>query len=335
MKPLVSILIPAHNAERWIAETISSALGQTWPRKEIIVVDDGSRDETLRVAKRFESPCVKVIGQPNRGACAARNVAYACAQGDYIQWLDADDLLHAEKIAEQVACALADGDDRNIYAGAWAHFFRYPRRAHFLPNGLWQNLGSRDWLYEYCVSGKYLACHAYLIPRRLAERSGPWDEALLLNQDGEYICRVTAKSNLVRFVPGARCYYRRGVSSSISSKRSSKVLISLCQSVIQSINHYLALDDSPRAREACLRLMQRNIDAFRLEEEDVRAALDEKAVELGGRLGPPRLSGRKRLASAVLGRRLAEGFSRRVYSVELTLRMTWETVQAKLPGTAG
>ena len=54
MTPLVSILIPAYNAERWIAETISSALAQTWPRKEIIVVNDGSIDQTLRLARQFD-----------------------------------------------------------------------------------------------------------------------------------------------------------------------------------------------------------------------------------------------------------------------------------------
>ena len=55
MAPLVSILIPAYNAERWIADTINSALAQTWPSKEIIIVDDGSRDDTLRVARKFAS----------------------------------------------------------------------------------------------------------------------------------------------------------------------------------------------------------------------------------------------------------------------------------------
>ena len=91
MTPLVSILIPAFNAQEWIAETIQSALRQTWPRKEIIVLDDGSADETLVVARRFESDEVRVISQPNQGAAAARNQALALSRGDYIQWLDADD----------------------------------------------------------------------------------------------------------------------------------------------------------------------------------------------------------------------------------------------------
>ena len=102
MSVLVSILIPSYNAEEWIEETIQSALSQTWPRKEIIIVDDGSTDNSLRIAKEYESNSVKVISQENSGAAVARNKALEYAQGDYIQWLDADDLLAPDKIEKQL-----------------------------------------------------------------------------------------------------------------------------------------------------------------------------------------------------------------------------------------
>ena len=105
MSPLVSILIPAYNAEPWIADTINSALRQTWPRKEIIVVDDGSRDQTLQIARQFASEDVSVVTQENQGAAAARNKALQLCQGDYVQWLDADDLLSREKVTGQMAAA--------------------------------------------------------------------------------------------------------------------------------------------------------------------------------------------------------------------------------------
>src|SRR5712671_4200568 len=73
MAPLVSILIPAYNSEQWLAESIESALAQTWQKKEIIVVDDGSTDQTLHIAKRFASSTVQVVTQPNQGAAIARN----------------------------------------------------------------------------------------------------------------------------------------------------------------------------------------------------------------------------------------------------------------------
>ena len=111
MQPLVSILIPAFNAEHWIADTIKSAVKQTWPRKEIIIVDDGSSDRTLSIARQFASKEVSVITQPNQGAASARNKAFSLSNGDYIQWLDADDLLSLEKLARQIE-VLDDGGSR-------------------------------------------------------------------------------------------------------------------------------------------------------------------------------------------------------------------------------
>ena len=81
MNDLVSILIPAFNCERWIGECLSSAVDQTWPRTEVIVVDDGSTDRTLAAACAHASGAVKVVTQENRGASAARTHALGLAQG--------------------------------------------------------------------------------------------------------------------------------------------------------------------------------------------------------------------------------------------------------------
>ena len=78
MKPLVSILIPAYNAEEWIADTLQSAIAQTWQRKEIIVVDDGSRDRTAEVARRFASKEVRGRVQREPGCCSGSQPC-ACA----------------------------------------------------------------------------------------------------------------------------------------------------------------------------------------------------------------------------------------------------------------
>src|SRR6266436_3094234 len=146
MKPLVSILIPAYNAEPWLAETIGSALGQTWPNKEIVVVDDGSRDRTLSIARQFASKCVSVVTQENQGASAARNRAFELCQGDYIQWLDADDLLWADKIAKQMAAAQECQDKRRLLSSSWGYFMYRPSRARFLPTPLWCDLSPIEWL---------------------------------------------------------------------------------------------------------------------------------------------------------------------------------------------
>src|SRR5208283_730258 len=140
MKPLVSILIPAYDAEKWILETIQSAIAQTWQRKEIIVVDDGSTDRTAEIARRFASKEVDVVSKENEGAAATRNHALRLSQGDYIQWLDADDLLAPDKIERQIV-ALREGDSKRIlFSCAWAPFHYRTRLARFIPSSLWQDL---------------------------------------------------------------------------------------------------------------------------------------------------------------------------------------------------
>src|SRR5438309_6069595 len=97
---LVSILIPCRNAERWVGQAIESALGQTWPEKEVIVVDDGSTDSSLSIIKSFGDRIRWETG-PNRGGNAARNRLLELASGDWLQYLDADDYLLSDKVARQ------------------------------------------------------------------------------------------------------------------------------------------------------------------------------------------------------------------------------------------
>ena len=98
---LVSILIPCYNAERWVAQAIESALAQTWSEKEVIVVDDGSKDGSLEVIKRFSNRVGWETG-PNRGGNVARNRLLELAQGEWLQYLDADDYLLPLKIERQL-----------------------------------------------------------------------------------------------------------------------------------------------------------------------------------------------------------------------------------------
>jgi glycosyltransferase involved in cell wall biosynthesis len=100
VQPLVSILIPSFNAERWIKQTLESAIGQDYSRIEVVVFDDGSTDRTLEILKTFDSRVLRVFVQSNSGGPAARNTALAHAQG--IQWLDHDDILETNKIRSQM-----------------------------------------------------------------------------------------------------------------------------------------------------------------------------------------------------------------------------------------
>jgi glycosyltransferase involved in cell wall biosynthesis len=100
--PLVSIVIPCYNSERYIGEAIESALGQTYPNIEVIVIDDGSTDDSASIIQRF-LPRIKFDRQPNRGACAARNAGLRLAEGPFVKFNDADDVLVRTVIAAQVS----------------------------------------------------------------------------------------------------------------------------------------------------------------------------------------------------------------------------------------
>ena len=102
MSRLVSILIPAYNSASMVGDAIGSALAQTHPAVEVVVVDDGSTDATLQVARGYEGDGVRVIAQENAGACAARNRALAEARGEYVKFLDADDVLTPDALEVQL-----------------------------------------------------------------------------------------------------------------------------------------------------------------------------------------------------------------------------------------
>jgi glycosyltransferase involved in cell wall biosynthesis len=213
--PLISVLIPAYNAEGRLGQAIESALAQSWPRKEVIVVDDGSSDGTLDVAGSFSTnPGVQVISQENAGAANARNRALAAAQGDYIQWLDADDLLHPHKIRLQMESQTETLEPRILFTSAWGSFYYCVSRARYRPDGLWKTLGPIEWLLRKFSRNLWMNPACWLVSRELTEAAGLWDERLVRDNDGEYLCRLVCNASQVRFVPEARCYYRAGDLSS-------------------------------------------------------------------------------------------------------------------------
>lgn len=109
-EPLISIVIPAYNAARTLETTVQSVFGQTVQDFEIIIVDDGSKDDTIAVAQSIEDTRVKVLTQPNGGASAARNTGIKAAKGEYVAFLDADDLWMPRKLERQLE-VFANGKD--------------------------------------------------------------------------------------------------------------------------------------------------------------------------------------------------------------------------------
>src|ERR1035438_9516693 len=190
MNPLVSIIIPCFNAEHWVSAAIESALGQTWRETEVIAINDGSSDGSPAVLRRYVGPRVQVIDRPNRGAAAARNAGMRAAKGEFIQFLDADDLLTPAKIASQVALLGPKGDGV-VGTARWARFQGDSALAkEEADSPLFADLAPIDFLLLHTAGGYMMHPAAWLVPSAVARAAGPWDEALSINDDGEYFARV-------------------------------------------------------------------------------------------------------------------------------------------------
>jgi glycosyltransferase involved in cell wall biosynthesis len=288
--PLVSILIPAFNAEPFIAETLHSAIQQTWPRKEIIVVDDSSTDQTASIARQFAAKDVLVVTQPNQGAAAARNRAYSLSQGDFLQWLDADDLLARDKITKQMEVLQSCDSKRTLASSSWARFTHRLDRAVFSPSSLWRDLTPVEWLLNKLTEDSYMQTGTWLVTRKLTDAAGPWDTGQLSNDDGEYFCRVILASDRIRFVPDAKMYYRMsGVSGLSYIGNSNAKLDAQFFAIQQQINGLRSLEESDRVRKVCLSFLQRTLIHFYPERLDLVARLKELARELKGELEEPKL----------------------------------------------
>jgi glycosyltransferase involved in cell wall biosynthesis len=294
VKDLVSVLIPAYNVERWIRQSLLSVLRQTWPRVEVIVVDDGSTDGTVDAARSIGSRAIKIVSQQNAGACAARNVALSHAQGTYIQWLDADDLLHPEKIARQLAGADSGLQSRTLITASWGRFFYRQAKARFIPDALWRDLSPVDWLVTKFGENVWMNPATWLVSRRLADAAGPWDERLARggDDDGEYVCRVVAESDGVRFAGDARCYYRIGSTGSLNwiREQAEESLAPLVLSITLSVDHLLRLEDTPRTRAAALNFVRVFSQYFYSRSDEEFEPMRVLARRLGGTLAPPRVS---------------------------------------------
>jgi glycosyltransferase involved in cell wall biosynthesis len=271
-----------------MADTLRSAIGQTWRRKEIILVDDGSRDQTLTVAQQFASSSVAVVTQSNQGAAAARNRALALSQGDYIQWLDADDILDREKIANQMTAADQYGSNRTLFSAAWGQFYYRIGKASFVPTSLWCDLEPVEWLIRKMAQNLHMPPATWLVSRELTEAAGPWDTRLSLDDDGEYFSRVILASNAVRFVPKAKAFYRSSGWGSLSTMdESEEKLISKFLSMELHVAYVRSLEDSQRVRATCLKYLQRRFLRFYPEHVALVKQFQQMAASLGGRLEIP------------------------------------------------
>lgn len=300
-RPRVSIIIPCHNAARWLAQTLESALAQTWPATEILVINDGSTDDSAAVAQPFTARGVRLVEQPNQGASAARNHGLRLARGDFIQFLDADDLISPDKITAQVEL-LRDRPAGTLATCTWGRFRDDPATAQFVDEAVFRDFTPVDFLVLASDTGAMMHPSSWLLPRAVADRAGPWDESLSLNDDGEYFCRVLLASAGMMYGRTGRSYYRSGLPGSLSQQRGEKARRSQFRSLELIARHLRAAEDSPRTRRAAANYLQRFIFDFYPAPADLMQAAAAQVAALGGAsLSAPPMGPKTAALVALLG----------------------------------
>ncbi len=173
----VSVLVPVWNNARFLGEALQSALAQTRPPDEIIVVDDGSEDDSAAVA---ESLGVRVIREPHRGVAATRNVAWRAARGELIAWLDSDDLWTPDKIAVQAGYMEAHPEAAITFTHQRVLFESETKRPF--------------WVTDPMMAGESPAFGTCSMMMRsaLRERFGEFDEARVIGEDLHWTMRAEA-----------------------------------------------------------------------------------------------------------------------------------------------
>lgn len=257
----VSILIPCYNSEQFLGETINSCINQSYKNIEVVIVDDGSTDSSFSIALDFNRSypeIVRVYKQSNSGACRARNFAFEKSTGEYIMYIDADDVMSPNKIESQIS--LLAGKKNSIATCPWGRFTKNIQECHLEPKHCAKSYeAGRDLLYDMWTHGEMFSVSSYLVPRNLIIESGPWLETLKKNQDGEFFARLLMRTGKVAFCEDAAVYYRTGNYDSVSKDNSEAKVSALLYSLEEYKKNVLPVDDSLEARTA----LAKNFSLFR------------------------------------------------------------------------
>jgi glycosyltransferase involved in cell wall biosynthesis len=221
---MISVIIPCYNASSTLRTTVESALSQSYPDKEVIIVDDGSTDQSAEIIKSFGLAIVSKF-QSNQGASATRNHGTRLARGEYIQYLDADDMLTPDTLTKRVAALETTGAD--IAYTDWQPFTTAAggsiRRTNVVELPL-DRLG--DDAQAACASSFWVPPAAILYRRWVVDRIGQWNLRLHVIQDARFIFDAARVGARFTRVEGVGALYR--ISDDSLSRRSPERFIRDC-----------------------------------------------------------------------------------------------------------
>jgi GT2 family glycosyltransferase len=226
----VTIGIPCFNAERWIGASVESALAQTWPDKEVIVVDDGSRDGSLAILEKFGT-AIRLIRSDHRGGNHARNEALRHATGDWLQFLDADDYLEPEKLAQQFAETDGGAAADVIYSPTWIEDVR---TGHREPSAIDT---TRD-LYVQWITWQLPQTGGCLWRKSALDALGGWKEDQPCCQEHELYLRALQAGQRFVFAATPHAVYRLWSEETVC-RRDPRMVIRLRTALIDALQSWM------------------------------------------------------------------------------------------------
>jgi glycosyltransferase involved in cell wall biosynthesis len=251
---LVSVIIPAYNAEKYILECINSVLLQTHKNIEVIVVNDGSTDQTMNLLNKFNDNRLVILNQENKGCSHAKNTGLKRAKGAFIQYLDADDVLSEDKIEIQVK-TLQNSENsiavcKTIIIEENINYFISEVDTEIIKKEgtgiefLLRLLGSEG-------TTAMVQPNAYLITKELAAKIGEWNEEISPSpdEDGEYFARALCCADKVIFTNGVNYYRKISNSTSLSKQISFDRANNLLKTVDLKFQHIFELERSKRTQK--------------------------------------------------------------------------------------
>ena len=208
--PQVSVIIPTYNRAYVLGEAIDSVLSQTYDDLELIVIDDGSQDETRDIVASYNSR-LTYLHQEHRGVSAARNLGIERARGNYLAFLDSDDLWLKEKLYLQMECMMADPETLICYTDEiWI-------RKGVRVNQMKKHRKYSGMIFEYCLPLCIVSPSSVLINRQLIDEVGVFDETLEVCEDYDLWLRISARYP-IHFIETPLIVKRGGHADQLSKK---------------------------------------------------------------------------------------------------------------------